>query len=147
MFLTLQSLMDLAAPHVSYITISDGLSSTSCFLHYTLICSQHVIWCFCPPLLQSISYSSAKTLLISFCCHDQGDACHLPSNLSKFDAILAANLVCRLPEPMKFFERLPSLVKPGGVAVIISPHSWLPAWTPKSKWIGGYNKVPSTSFH
>ncbi|GAX83216.1 hypothetical protein CEUSTIGMA_g10642.t1 [Chlamydomonas eustigma] len=70
----------------------------------------------------------------------QGDACALPSNLSKFDAILAANLVCRLPEPMEFFERLPSLVKPGGVAVIISPHSWLPAWTPKSKWIGGYNK-------
>lgn len=71
----------------------------------------------------------------------QGDACDLPSNLSQFDAVLAANLVCRLPEPMKFFDRLPSLVKPGGVLVLVSPHSWLEAWTPKDKWIGGHNKV------
>ena len=57
-----------------------------------------------------------------------------------FDAVLAANLVCRLPDPMLFLNRLPSLVKPGGIAVIISPHSWLAAWTPKSKWIGGFSK-------
>ena len=69
----------------------------------------------------------------------QGDACHLPEDLPQFDAVLAANLVCRLPEPMLFLHRLPSLVKPGGVAVIVSPHSWLPAWTPKAKWIGGFN--------
>jgi len=29
-------------------------------------------------------------------------------------------------------------VKPGGVAVLVSPYSWLEAWTPKSKWLGGY---------
>ena len=23
--------------------------------------------------------------------------------------------------------------------MIVSPHSWLPAWTPKAKWIGGFN--------
>ena len=69
----------------------------------------------------------------------QGDACHLPLDLPKFDAVLAANLVCRLPDPMLFLNRLPSLVKPGGIAVIVSPHSWLAAWTPKSKWIGGFS--------
>ncbi len=31
--------------------------------------------------------------------------------------------------------------RPGGLAVIVSPHSWLPGWTPKDKWLGGYNKV------
>jgi hypothetical protein len=31
-------------------------------------------------------------------------------------------------------------VKPGGVAVLVSPYSWLAAWTDKSKWIGGYYK-------
>lgn len=70
----------------------------------------------------------------------QGDACSLPDNLAQFDAVLAANLVCRLPDPMLFLNRLPSLVKPGGIAVIVSPHSWLPAWTPKEKWIGGFYK-------
>ncbi len=41
----------------------------------------------------------------------QGDACDLPAKLPQFDAVLAANLVCRLPEPLKFLDRLPSLVK------------------------------------
>jgi 2-polyprenyl-3-methyl-5-hydroxy-6-metoxy-1,4-benzoquinol methylase len=64
---------------------------------------------------------------------------HTHARTPQFDAVLAANLVCRLPEPMAFFDRLPSLVKPGGIAVIVSPHSWLAAWTPKGKWMGGYN--------
>ncbi|GFH07925.1 methyltransf_25 domain-containing protein, partial [Haematococcus lacustris] len=67
----------------------------------------------------------------------QGDACDLPKSLPQFDAVLAANLLCRLPDPIKFIHRLPSLVKPGGVAVLVSPYSWLAAWTPKSNWLGG----------
>lgn len=55
----------------------------------------------------------------------QGDACNLDPALGTFDAVLAANLLCRLPEPMKFLERLPSLVKKGGVVVLVSPYSWL----------------------
>ena len=70
----------------------------------------------------------------------QGDACALPADLPQFDAVLAANLVCRLPDPALFLARLPALVKPGGVAIIVSPHSWLPAWTPKSKWVGGFSQ-------
>eukprot|EP00048_Salpingoeca_helianthica_P015939 m.229525 g.229525 ORF g.229525 m.229525 type:complete len:305 (+) comp17766_c0_seq1:35-949(+) len=68
----------------------------------------------------------------------QGDACNLPTSLGQFDYVLAANLICRLPEPLRFLERLHTLVAPGGVAVLVSPHSWLPGWTNKSKWLGGY---------
>jgi hypothetical protein len=40
----------------------------------------------------------------------QGDACNLPSTLQQFDAVLAANLLCRLPDPMLLINRLPTLV-------------------------------------
>ncbi|CAD7704115.1 unnamed protein product [Ostreobium quekettii] len=66
-----------------------------------------------------------------------GDACALP-DLRPFDAILASNLICRLPDPMSFFRSLPRLTKQGGIVVLISPYSWLEAWTPKSQWLGGY---------
>lgn len=67
----------------------------------------------------------------------QGDACALPADLAQFDAVLAANLLCRLPEPMAFLSRASTLVRPGGVLVLVSPYSWLAAWTPKDKWMGG----------
>lgn len=53
-------------------------------------------------------------------------------------AVLAANLLCRLPDPSIFLRRLPSLIKPGGVLVLVSPYSWLPAWTDQQHWLGGY---------
>lgn len=71
----------------------------------------------------------------------QGDACALPSNLAPVDCVLAANLLCRLPEPTAFLERCRTLVKPGGVLVLVSPYSWLKGWTDKAKWLGGYYKV------
>ncbi|EFN59874.1 hypothetical protein CHLNCDRAFT_18766 [Chlorella variabilis] len=68
----------------------------------------------------------------------RGDACSLPAQLGPVDAVLAANLLCRLPEPTTFLARLPSLIKPGGVLVLVSPYSWLPAWTAREKWLGGF---------
>lgn len=76
----------------------------------------------------------------------QGDACELkPANEigatpggELFDAVLASNLLCRLPDPEKFLRSLPGLVKVGGVVALVSPYSWLEAWTPKAKWLGGY---------
>lgn len=65
-----------------------------------------------------------------------GDATDLPQ-LGAFDVVLAANLICRLPEPQKFLTRLPSLVKPGGQLLLATPFSWLEEFTPRVHWLGG----------
>jgi len=68
----------------------------------------------------------------------QGDACNLPkSHFGPFDCILCANLLCRLPSPQGLLERLPSVVKPGGVVIFVSPYSWLLEYTAREKWMGG----------
>ena len=59
-----------------------------------------------------------------------GDACNLPQ-LGQFGYVLAGNVICRLPEPMKFFERLPNLIVHGGILVITSPYTWLEQYTTK----------------
>lgn len=45
--------------------------------------------------------------------------------------ILAANLICRLPNPRKFLDSLKNLVEPGGIVVITSPYTWLEEYTSK----------------
>lgn len=75
----------------------------------------------------------------------QGDACDLSPDLGPFDAVLMANLLCRLPKPKVLLERLKTLVAPGGVAVIVSPYSWLEAWTPRQEWLGGTYDTGSKS--
>lgn len=70
-----------------------------------------------------------------------GDACNLPLNLAPVDAVLAANLICRLPEPKKFLDALPRIVKPGGVVVLTTPFSWLEAWTKPRSWLGGCDSL------
>ncbi|KAF0688261.1 Aste57867_20131 [Aphanomyces stellatus] len=68
---------------------------------------------------------------------EQGDACNLGAHLADFDLVFASNLLCRLPEPKRFLERLPSLVRADGILALISPYSWLEEYTPKDHWIGG----------
>lgn len=72
-----------------------------------------------------------------------GDATDLPP-LGAFDVVLAANLICRLPEPRKFLERLPSLVKSGGQLLLATPFSWLEEFTPRDHWLGGRQDSPSS---
>ncbi|XP_078726862.1 uncharacterized protein LOC144943361 [Lampetra fluviatilis] len=72
------------------------------------------------------------------CSFMQADACALPRDLGTFGCVLAANLLCRLPDPMAFLNRVPGLVAPGGVLVITAPYTWLESFTPKSAWLGGY---------
>jgi putative 4-mercaptohistidine N1-methyltranferase len=64
----------------------------------------------------------------------QGDAMNLPANLGSFDRVHAANLLCRLPEPKRLLDRLPSLVKPGGELVLATPCTWLEEFTPPENW-------------
>ena len=75
---------------------------------------------------------------------EQGDACALPLHLHGFDAVLMANLLCRLPDPIACLERLQgvnALVKPGGVVVMTTPFSWLEEYTPRAKWLDGIGGV------
>lgn len=64
----------------------------------------------------------------------QGDALDLPADLGSFDRVHAANLLCRLREPLRLLDRLPALVKPGGELVLATPCSWLEEFTPPENW-------------
>lgn len=70
---------------------------------------------------------------------ETGDATALRPDLGRFDLVLAANLLCRLPEPRKFLQRLPELVSPGGQLLLTTPFSWLSEYTASDHWIGGTN--------
>lgn len=65
-----------------------------------------------------------------------GDACALSSELGEFDVVLAANLICRLPEPGAFLGRLPDLVRPGGQLLLTTPFTWMDDYTPRDRWVG-----------
>ncbi len=71
---------------------------------------------------------------------EMGDAMHLHENLSDFDVVLAANLIDRLADPLKFVEQLPRLVRPGGQFILTSPYTWIEEFTPHTKWLGGFMK-------
>jgi len=64
----------------------------------------------------------------------QGDAMNLPADLGTFDRVHAANLLCRLPEPLRLLSRLPALVNPGGELVLATPCTWLEEFTPPEHW-------------
>lgn len=64
----------------------------------------------------------------------QGDAMNLAADLGSFDRVHAANLLCRLPEPVRLLDRLPDLVKPGGELVLATPCTWLEEFTPPANW-------------
>jgi len=66
----------------------------------------------------------------------QGDAQDLDARLEGHDVILACNLLCRLGQPDKLLQRLPSLVKPGGQLFITTPNTWLDEFTARDYWLG-----------
>jgi putative 4-mercaptohistidine N1-methyltranferase len=66
----------------------------------------------------------------------QGDAMNLPAELGAFDRVHAANLLCRLPHPIRLLERLPDLLAAGGELVLATPCTWLEEFTPIANWPG-----------
>ena len=44
-----------------------------------------------------------------------------------------ANLICRLPNPLAFIDRVATLVAVGGVLVLTTPWTWLEDYTPRDK--------------
>ncbi len=67
----------------------------------------------------------------------QGDAMELHPGLADFHIVHAANLLCRLPQPMRLIQRLPALIAPGGQLLLTTPCSWLAEFTPPENWPTG----------
>lgn len=73
-----------------------------------------------------------------------GDACKIPSMVqderlkTTYDGVILSNLLCRLPNPMACLEALPLILDTGGIAVLVTPFSWLDEFTPRDKWLGGF---------
>lgn len=69
-----------------------------------------------------------------------GDALKLRATLGDFDVVFAANLLCRLDDPLQLVLKFPHLVRPGGQLIIASPYTWSKDFTPMPKWLGGYER-------
>lgn len=67
---------------------------------------------------------------------EQGDAQYIRENIGTFDVVIACNLICRLPEPLRVLTRLIELVRPGGQLLITTPFTWLEEYTPPANWLG-----------
>ena len=76
---------------------------------------------------------------------EQGDAMNLRADLGDYDVVHAANLLCRLTDPLKLIERLPHLVRPGGQLLLTTPCTWLEDFTPRGNWPKGSTKEWLTS--
>lgn len=73
----------------------------------------------------------------------RADACALPAEWSGFDAVLLANVLCRLPSPRACLARMGGprgLVRPGGLLVLSSPYTWMEQFTPRDAWLGGLTR-------
>lgn len=71
---------------------------------------------------------------------EHGDAQALRADLGTFDAVLMANLLDRLVDPRRCLAQLPGLVNPGGQVIITTPCTWLDEYTPRSGWLGGFER-------
>ncbi|MBL9138740.1 MAG: putative 4-mercaptohistidine N1-methyltransferase [Verrucomicrobiales bacterium] len=76
-----------------------------------------------------------------------GDALHLPADLGTFDLVLAANLLDRLPDPVRFLSNVESLVKPEGRLLLTSPYTWLETYTPRPSWLCADGRRTSEVLH
>jgi SAM-dependent methyltransferase len=76
---------------------------------------------------------------------EQGNAMELRHDLGEYDIVHAANLLCRLSEPLKLIERLPALVRPGGQLLLTTPCTWLEEFTPRGNWPKGSTRDWLTS--
>jgi putative 4-mercaptohistidine N1-methyltranferase len=93
--------------------------------------------------VQAVHESGITQEVLSRVNFFEGDACRLTDMqndgmLTSYDGVVMSNLLCRLPDPLRCLEGLPNIVNQGGVAVIVTPFSWLPEFTPRSKWLGGF---------
>ena len=70
----------------------------------------------------------------------QADASNLKSQFTGYDMILAANLIDRLYDPVKFLTTIHKRLNMSGLLVLTSPYTWLEEFTKKVNWVGGFRK-------
>ncbi len=70
----------------------------------------------------------------------QQDATNLKPEFCGYDLVLAANLIDRLRDPLRFLRDLPRRMNPGAVLLIASPYTWLESFTPRENWLGGFRR-------
>ncbi|MFC4260704.1 putative 4-mercaptohistidine N1-methyltransferase [Marinobacter lacisalsi] len=68
------------------------------------------------------------------------DACNLRPDHRGYDLVFAGNLIDRLEDPGRFLASVHHLLNENGVLVISSPYTLLEEFTPRSKWIGGFQR-------
>jgi len=106
----------------SFVDAAESLRSGE-GLHYRRYDEMHL-----SEMLTAITPTGARLDRVAF---EQGDAMDLRSDLGGFDLVHAANLLCRLPQPLRFLDRLSDLVNPNGKLVMATPATWLEEYTPK----------------
>jgi putative 4-mercaptohistidine N1-methyltranferase len=57
-----------------------------------------------------------------------------------YNIVLAANLICRLKEPLSFLNQISEKIVPGGQLIITSPYSWLEEYTAVKDWPSNESK-------
>jgi len=92
---------------------------------------------YCEASLASLGLEAEQLARIHF---SQGDAQNLLPKYKDYDLVLAANLIDRLQEPLRFLNEIGARIKPGGLLVLTSPYTWLEAFTPRGNWLGGYRE-------
>lgn len=68
------------------------------------------------------------------------DACNLGAEFSGYDLVFAGNLIDRLQDPRAFLAHVHQLLAADGVLVISSPYTLLEEFTPRSQWVGGFDR-------
>jgi putative 4-mercaptohistidine N1-methyltranferase len=71
------------------------------------------------------------------------DASAPPLDIFGFDAVHMTNVLDRMANPKACLAKMGGprgLVKPGGILLLTSPYTWLPQFTPKFGWVGGYER-------
>jgi 5-histidylcysteine sulfoxide synthase/putative 4-mercaptohistidine N1-methyltranferase len=71
----------------------------------------------------------------------QGDAHNLKPQFTGYDLVLAANLLDRLYDPVRFLTTIQQRINPGGLLVIASPYTWQEEFTQKAHWVGGARRA------
>ncbi len=92
---------------------------------------------YCEASLASLGLEAEQLARIHF---SQGDAQNLLPKYKDYDLVLAANLIDRLQQPLRFLNEIGARIKPGGLLVLTSPYTWLEAFTPRANWLGGYRE-------